>query len=311
MPKYIPKVTIITATYNRASFIAETLESIRTQVFTDWECLIIDDGGTDNTAAVIAPVLNQDKRFQFLKRPETYQKGLPGCRNYGLDLAKAEYIIFFDDDDFVHPDNLKSCMDVFEQTSVDFCHYQKVAYSNQQPSIERVKPTIERYLNKADIEELITQKIGLASCTVMWRKSCFDYIRFNEGLLYAEEWECYIRLILENFRGVIISNVLYYNRKHANSNTAEFYRNSPIRRASKKDAILLVLENLKEKKLLSRSIIRYFVTQSLDFKEYNLFIQIIDMLQLSISERVRWYLFYGLLPLRLLVYRFKKALKKI
>lgn len=305
------KVTIIMATFNRSNYILETLKSIQNQSFTDWECLIIDDRGTDNTEEVITPILVQDSRFQFLKRPEAYKKGLPGSRNYGLDLAKGDNIIFFDDDDIVHPDNLKTVVAVLEDTQVDFCHYQKLAFEEMQPLVENARVVVQQYLTKSDIQKIITQEIGLASCTVMWRKDCFDSVRFNENLLYAEEWECYSRLISQNFKGVIISSVLYYNRKHLNSNTGEFTRKSPIRRASKKDAILLVLENLKEKKLLSPSIIRYFVTVSSDFKEYNLFTQIIDILELPIYERVRWYLFYGLLPLRLSVYKFKKAFKKI
>ena len=91
------------ATYNRAHFIVETLQSIQNQTFQDWECIIIDDGGTDNTTEVIQPIVANDKRFQFVKRESNYQKGLPGCRNYGIDLARGDYIIFFDDDDIVHP----------------------------------------------------------------------------------------------------------------------------------------------------------------------------------------------------------------
>lgn len=91
----IPKVTIIMATYNRAHFIVESLHSIQNQTFENWECFIIDDGGTDNTIEVIKPVLEKDFRFQFLNRPESYKKGLPGCRNYGLDLAKGDYVVFF------------------------------------------------------------------------------------------------------------------------------------------------------------------------------------------------------------------------
>src|SRR5258705_6384267 len=103
----IPKVTIIMATYNRSHFILETLSSIQNQTYSEWECLIIDDGGTDNTLEIITPVLDTDLRFKFVKRPDQYKKGLPGCRNYGLDLAKGDYIIFFDDDDIVHPQNLE------------------------------------------------------------------------------------------------------------------------------------------------------------------------------------------------------------
>ena len=76
------------ATYNRAHFIVETLRSIQNQIFESWQCLIIDDGGTDNTLEIITSILNKDSRFKFLKRPDNYKKGLPGCRNYGIDLVK-------------------------------------------------------------------------------------------------------------------------------------------------------------------------------------------------------------------------------
>lgn len=306
-----PKVTIIMATYNRAHFIVETLRSVQAQTFLDWKCLIIDDGGSDNTNEVIAPMLEQDSRFQFLKRPDGYKKGLPGCRNYGLDLAKGNYIIFFDDDDIVHPDNLKIGVEVLEMHNVDFCHYQKLSFEGQKPLIQNSLIKVQQYLTKEDLEKVVTQKIGLASCTVLWSKKCFDKIRFNESLLYAEEWECYSRLISENFKGIIIDAILYYNRKHADSNTGEFYRINPIRRASKKEAIVLVIKNMKEKKLLSPSILRYFVTKAIDFKEYDLFNQILNILELPTFERLKWQLFYNTLPLRLSIYKMKKAIKKI
>ena len=116
-------VTIIMATYNRAHFILETLRSIQEQTFSDWECLIVDDGGTDNTVDVISSVLLNDKRFKFFKRPESYLKGLPGCRNFGLDIAAGKYIIFFDDDDIVHPWNLEICSEELANKQLDFCRY--------------------------------------------------------------------------------------------------------------------------------------------------------------------------------------------
>lgn len=305
-----PRVSIIMATYNRAHFIVETLESIQAQSFKNWECLIIDDGGTDNTDEVIAPILELDSRFQFLKRPELYTKGLPGSRNYGLDLSKGDYIIFFDDDDMVHPDNLKTGLKVIESNNVDFCHYQKLAYEVQKPFVETTPITILQYLSKDDIEDVLTQKIGLASCTVLWKKQCFDKIRFNDKLFYGEEWECYSRLLSENFKGIIISNILYYNRKHINSNTGEFYSQNPIRRSSYTEAILLVVRNLKEKQLITYSLKRYFVAISKDFEDYNLFEAILDILELPIFEKLKWQLFYYILPLRLKLYRIKKVIKR-
>jgi GalNAc5-diNAcBac-PP-undecaprenol beta-1,3-glucosyltransferase len=303
-----PVVTIIMATYNRAHFIVETLHSIQKQTFGEWECLIIDDGGTDNTQEVIAPILEKDTRFQFLKRPDTYLKGLPGCRNYGLDLAKGDFIIFFDDDDIIHPDNLKISLTVIQNEKVAFCHYQKQAFETEIPNFEFSEPKIKHALNQSHLYDIITHEIGLASCTVLWDKKCFETTRFKETLLYAEEWECYTRIISEGFEGISIKNVLYYNRKHPNSNTGEFFNNNPIRKKSNKDAILLVVANLREKQLLTDSILRYFVQMALNYKEYNLFSSLLKEARLSSIEKIKWQLFYIFLPLRLYLYGFKKKL---
>jgi glycosyltransferase involved in cell wall biosynthesis len=301
-------VTIIMATYNRAHFIVETLHSIQKQTFGAWECLIIDDGGTDNTHEVIAPILEKDTRFQFLKRPDTYLKGLPGCRNYGLDLARGDYIIFFDDDDIVHTENLKISLTVLQNEKVAFCHYQKQAFEKAVPNFEFSEAKIKHELNSTHLYDIITHQIGLASCTVLWDKKCFKTIRFKETLLYAEEWECYTRILSEGFEGVRIENVLYYNRKHPNSNTGEFFSNNPIRKESNKDAILLVIANLREKQLLTDSILRYFVQMALNYKEYNLFSSLLKEARLSFVEKIKWQLFYIFLPLRLYLYGLKKKL---
>jgi GalNAc5-diNAcBac-PP-undecaprenol beta-1,3-glucosyltransferase len=303
----IPIVTIIMATYNRSHFILETLNSIQKQSYLNWECLIIDDGGTDNTLEVITPILDKDSRFKFFKRTDRYKKGLPGCRNYGLDLVQGDYVIFFDDDDIVHPDNLKICLEILDGKSLDFCHYQKKSYESRIPLIVKSEVTEQIRLTKNSIERVVTQEIGLASCTVMWKSYCFNKSRFNENLLYAEEWECYIRIISENFNGIIIDSILYYNRKHASSNTGEFYNNiNPVRKASKNEAIILVLKNLKQKQLLTNSLIRYFITVSLGFKEYNLFNQIIKILELSLLQKLKWQFYYKSYALRLAIYKMKK-----
>jgi GalNAc5-diNAcBac-PP-undecaprenol beta-1,3-glucosyltransferase len=304
-----PKVTIIMATYNRAHFIKETLFSIQNQSFSNWECLIIDDGGDDNTKEVITPIIKTNNRFQFLKRPNIYAKGLPGCRNYGLDLAKGDFVIFFDDDDILHPDNLKIGVAVLESNNTDFCHYQKQSFEIKKPIFTNNPVTIKQSLTKENIEKVITQEIGLASCTVLWKKECFASIRFNESLMYAEEWECYSRIISEDFKGVVINTVLYYNRKHTNSNTGEFFTNNPIRRASQADAIVLVLQNIKDKHLLTDALTRYFITSSIGFKEFNLFNRIMKIMDLRILQKLKWFFFYKSYPIRLPIYKMKKKIK--
>jgi glycosyltransferase involved in cell wall biosynthesis len=307
----IPKVTIIMATYNRAHFIVETLESIQAQSFKDWECLIIDDGGMDNTHEIIAPILEQDNRFQFLKRPERYIKGLSGSRNYGLDLSKGDYIIFFDDDDVVHPQNLELCVLELSKNDVSFCRYLRgVFFDDFSYNFDYSKEYSSFYVGIEDIEKMLKNELPFNSCAVMWKKECFVNNKFIEHLMYAEEWELYSRIISSRFKGISIEKCLFFGRKHINSNTGEFYTQNPIRRASYTQAILLVVRNLKEKQLLTYSLKRYFVAISKDFEEYNLFNSVLDFLELSTSEKLKWRFFYSTLPLRLKLYRIKKVIKR-
>ncbi|SHG30363.1 Glycosyltransferase involved in cell wall bisynthesis [Flavobacterium fluvii] len=306
-----PKVSIIMATFNRAHFIVETLLSIQNQTFKDWECIIIDDGGIDNTKEVIASILEEDDRFQYVKRSGSYKKGLPGCRNYGLDLVKGERVIFFDDDDIVHPQNLELCMLELEDDTVSFCRYiRSVFFEDFDYEFDYSKKYNSFYIGIKDLEKILKNEIPFNSCAIMWKATCFKNNRFAENLMYAEEWELYSRIISSGFRGISIEKCLFYGRKHLNSNTGEFYRHNPIRRESFANAILLVIQNLKEKQLLSDSLKRYFVTLSKEFTEYNLFNAILNVMDLSTFEKLKWQLFYLFYPIRLPFYKIKKALQK-
>ena len=76
-------VSIIIPTYNREHLIGETLNSIIAQTHTNWECIVVDDGSTDNTEEVLKNYKEKDKRFIFLKRPDNLPKGANTCRNIG------------------------------------------------------------------------------------------------------------------------------------------------------------------------------------------------------------------------------------
>jgi glycosyltransferase involved in cell wall biosynthesis len=306
-----PKVSIIMATYNRAHFIVETLKSVQAQTFLNWECLIIDDGGTDNTKEVITPILEQDSRFLYAKRSDGYIKGLPGCRNLGLDMAKGEYIIFFDDDDIVHPQNLELCMLELKDATISFCRYiREVFFEDFKYAFDYSQTYTTFYIDKKDIERILKNELPFNSCAVMWRAACFENNQFAESLMYAEEWELYSRIISSGFRGISIEKSLFFGRKHLNSNTGEFYCHNPVRRKSYAKAVLLVVQNLKEKELLTTSLKRYFVTLSKDFTEYNLFDTILNVMDLSTFDKLKWQLFYISYPLRLPFYKIKKALQK-
>jgi len=305
-----PKVSIIMATYNRSHFIRETLLSIQCQTFLDWECIIIDDGGTDNTLEVISPILEEDKRFRFIRRADSYLKGLPGCRNCGIDLAKGEYVIFFDDDDIAHPQNLELCVLELSRHDVAFCRYIREVFTGDFVyNFDYSKDYNFFRIGINDLEAMLKNELPFNSCAVMWKRECFAANRFTEHLMYAEEWELYSRIIALGYNGISIGKSLFYGRKHSNSNTGEYYNDNPIRKKSYADAIVLVVENLNEKDLLSYGIIRYFITMAIGFKEYDLFNILLKNLGLSKIGQLKWKLFYAILPIRLALYKINKSIK--
>ncbi|RKS45140.1 glycosyltransferase involved in cell wall biosynthesis [Gillisia mitskevichiae] len=307
-----PKVTIIMATYNRAHLLVEALESIVVQSFKNWECLIIDDGSLDNTSDVVTHFMDKDERFKYLPRSKDYIKGLPGCRNQGLDLAKGDYIIFFDDDDIVHPDNLKICTKLLFDKELYFCRYDKEPFFGEWKSdtLKSDSGFTSKFVDLNDIENMVIGKLPFASCTVLWKRNCFEDQRFNEGLLYAEEWECYSRILSTGIKGISIDKVLYYNRKHPCSNTGEFYNNNSVRRASNLLAINLVIDNLSQKGLLSSNLVQYFIRTGFLLNEISVIEKILRRSNAGALKRLKYLLGYKIYPVLKPVFNLKAKLKK-
>lgn len=91
-----PFFSIIIPTYNRANMLTETLQSVKNQIFKDWECIIVDDGSTDNTKELINNWIEQDSRFKYVYQDNAERSV---ARNNGIENAKGKYICFLDSDD--------------------------------------------------------------------------------------------------------------------------------------------------------------------------------------------------------------------
>ncbi|RAI89508.1 glycosyltransferase family 2 protein [Algoriphagus yeomjeoni] len=101
------KISVIIPCFNNADHIEETLSSVQNQTFPDWECMIVDDGSTDNSKAIINSFCQSDGRFRYLERPADLLKGANSCRNYGVKECSGTHIIFLDADDLLSTDCLE------------------------------------------------------------------------------------------------------------------------------------------------------------------------------------------------------------
>jgi glycosyltransferase involved in cell wall biosynthesis len=99
-----PVVSVVVPTFNRCAFLREALESLRVQVYTQFECLVIDDGSVDETADLLTEISAHDPRFRRIQVPT--QGGAARARNLGLRSSRGRWVAFLDDDDRARPERL-------------------------------------------------------------------------------------------------------------------------------------------------------------------------------------------------------------
>lgn len=108
-----PIVSIVIPNYNKAAYLAESLNSLLAQTYPHWEACIVDDASTDDSISVISEFVIADGRFRLFKNPA--QRGGNYSRNHGLAEAKGQYLIFFDSDDLLAPNCLEQRVKAMEQ----------------------------------------------------------------------------------------------------------------------------------------------------------------------------------------------------
>ena len=120
------KVSVIMPAYNSEVYIGESIDSVLSQSFTDFELIVVDDGSTDATAAIVQGFT--DKRIRLIRQPN---RGVSVARNTGLEAAQGQFITFLDSDDLYYPDFLKTLYHLVQsnQTDMSFSNYSESYYA--------------------------------------------------------------------------------------------------------------------------------------------------------------------------------------
>jgi len=208
-------VSIIIPVYNRALLIGETLDTVLDQSYSNWECLVIDDGSTDQTSQVVNNYVLKDNRFQYHIRPLNRKKGANACRNLGFELSKGDYIQWFDSDDLMHKDKLKLKVDCLEKHKVDFVVCEGAEYRD---TIENVVHYWKEIQSDSALLDHILGKVNFHTNGPLFKKTFLkDIPLFNEGLQRKQEWEFYSRLLTFSTNYKPLNVALYYFRLHNDS----------------------------------------------------------------------------------------------
>lgn len=126
-----PKLSIVMPVFNRPQELSVMVESIMANAFADWELLAIDDGSDTEAVALLDDLSRRDSRIRMVRRDRT-PKGAQTCRNMGLELAKGEFVIFYDSDDFIPPYALAARVEALDaRPDLDFMVFPSGTFSDE------------------------------------------------------------------------------------------------------------------------------------------------------------------------------------
>lgn len=216
-----PLVSIIIPTYNRAHLIGETLDSVLAQTYQNWECIVVDDGSTDNTETLLKHYVKKDARFQYHKRPDTHMPGGNGARNYGFALSKGAYINWFDSDDVMLPDKIETKYKYFRENKtldVVFCECESFFVEK-----EKEIKLQSFFLNYNNFErDLILRKLFVPTASGLWRKKSIQNIRFDETLVQSQDYDFLISAFQFTLKRHEIKQTLFKFRRENKSISNEY-----------------------------------------------------------------------------------------
>ncbi|WP_442779793.1 glycosyltransferase family 2 protein [Enterobacter cancerogenus] len=209
------RFSLILPIYNVSDYLEDCLLSIVSQDFRDFECLLIDDGSTDNSAEICAKFVNYNDNFKYYYKNNG---GLSDARNFGLDRAAGEYVVFIDSDDLISPKTLFAvdlCISKNDSDIVYFNYKKFYAEKNDPLPLFNLDISSSSFYTISNIK--LTQQPNFAWARVA-RRSMYSTIRFPVGFIYEDV----LTSPMLSARAKTISHItteMYGYRKRTNSIT--------------------------------------------------------------------------------------------
>lgn len=194
---FTPSVSVIIATFNRDKLLPRALDSVLSQTFQDWECIIVDDGSSDNTFEAVNYYLEKDSRFRYMKHTN---KKPPLTFNTGIQASIGRFITFLGSDDEYKPEHLQLRYDyMINNTEVDLI----------QGGVEVVGHPFVKDMND------LTKEIHISECkvggTFLGKREVFFELGGFRNLEYADDADFWNRAE-ENFKTASVNwqTYIYY-----------------------------------------------------------------------------------------------------
>lgn len=244
-----PLISIIIPLYNRGLLIKETLDSVCQQKYSNWECIIIDDGSTDNGPRIVQEFCKKDSRFHFYNRPTQRVKGAAACRNFGLEQAGGELIQFLDSDDLLAANKLSAQLKKYNENSRDLLTCKWGGFTKISDLKSRFKYNYQSYRDfKKGIRLLNTFGLFNEYFPVHVYLTPVRLIKlagqWNEQLNNNDDAEYFTRVILKANRIIFTPGARVYYRYNSEDKLSDIDTDDKVK--SYKLSIQLIAREIKE-----------------------------------------------------------------
>ena len=214
MNKIYPLISVVIPAYNAEQFLDETLESVLSQTYENWECIIVNDGSTDNTESVAKKWCEKDSRFRLTNKENG---GLSSARNWGIKESKAEYIAFLDADDILTSDSLEVRINVLIEQNVDLVATKLQHFTDKLPKVSKnnARQDVLYYAKEGLTQLMAFNKV--TPSTVLCKKSVMDEVGGFTWHKKAEDLHCWLKVLFAGYKIYRIDETLLLYRLVENS----------------------------------------------------------------------------------------------
>jgi glycosyltransferase involved in cell wall biosynthesis len=236
----MPQVSVITPCYNSARYVRRTIESVRSQALEDWEHVVVDDGSTDESAAIIEELCRLEPRLRLVRQQN---RGVSAARNAGFAATSAgsEYLLFLDADDCLEPQMLRTMVDYMSARPEVGLAYCDVTFIDSDDIVLDVTPAEmgwsprhvpTRFGVRALPDDCATTPfISVFALTTiipsisLLRRSVYDQTPGWDPLLghVFEDTDLFLQMALRSNVSKVSRRLVRY-RRHANQSTASLER---------------------------------------------------------------------------------------
>ena len=214
-----PLISVIIPTYNVEDFIAESIVSVIQQSYRNWELIVVDDGSTDDTLRIAKSYAARNSKQIFVFRRA--HKGVSAARNFGLTIARGNYVYFMDSDDTVVSSGLEDMINIAYPNDLDVLLFNANVFSDDKSMTARVNEYQAYYDRHVDTLQIMSGIDALNhmldysfSPSVPLQFFSADILRntsFVEGIVYEDN--PFTVSVLSQANNVGICNERFYNRR--------------------------------------------------------------------------------------------------